>query len=174
MNDFNTKTDINSRKRFTKDNASPQLMDIGKMPPQAVELEEAVLGALMLEKDALTNVIDILKPQSFYKEAHERIFSAIERLFTRSEPVDILTVTQELKKTGELDIVGGAYYITQLTNRVASAANAEFHARIISQKYIQRELIRTSTETIRDAYEESSDVFDLLDKAEKGLFSIVE
>jgi replicative DNA helicase len=174
MNDFNTKTDINSRKRFTKSNGSTQLMDIGKMPPQAVELEEAVLGALMLEKDALTNVIDILKPQSFYKEAHERIFSAIERLFTRSEPVDILTVTQELKKTGELDIVGGAYYITQLTNRVASAANAEFHARIISQKYIQRELIRTSSETIRDAYEESSDVFDLLDRAEKGLFSIVE
>jgi replicative DNA helicase len=174
MNDFNSKTDINSRKRFTKSNSSQQLMDIGKMPPQAVELEEAVLGALMLEKDALTNVIDILKPQSFYKEAHERIFSAIERLFTRSEPVDILTVTQELKKTGELDLVGGAYYITQLTNRVASAANAEFHARIISQKYIQRELIRTSTDTIRDAYEESSDVFDLLDKAEKSLFSIVE
>jgi replicative DNA helicase len=173
MNDFNTKTDI-SRKRFVKAPHSQQLTDIGKMPPQAVELEEAVLGALMLEKDALTNVIDILKPQSFYKEAHERIFSAIERLFTRSEPVDILTVTQELKKTGELDIVGGAYYITQLTNRVASAANAEFHARIISQKYIQRELIRTSSETIRDAYEESSDVFDLLDRAEKGLFSIVE
>jgi replicative DNA helicase len=174
MNDLTTKTDINSRKRFTKNVSTQQLVDIGKMPPQAVELEEAVLGALMLEKDALTNVIDILKPQSFYKEAHERIFSAIERLFTRSEPVDILTVTQELKKTGELDIVGGAYYITQLTNRVASAANAEFHARIISQKYIQRELIRTSSETIRDAYEESSDVFDLLDRAEKGLFSIVE
>jgi replicative DNA helicase len=174
MNELNTKTDINTRKRFAKPTPGQQLMDIGKMPPQAVELEEAVLGALMLEKDALTNVIDILKPQSFYKEAHERIFSAIERLFTRSEPVDILTVTQELKKTGELDLVGGAYYITQLTNRVASAANAEFHARIISQKYIQRELIRTSSETIRDAYEESSDVFDLLDRAEKGLFTIVE
>lgn len=173
MNEYNTKTDLQNRKRL-KTPVSGQLMDIGKIPPQAVELEEAVLGALMLEKDALTNVIDILKPKSFYKEAHERIFAAIEQLFTRSEPVDILTVTQELKKTGELDIVGGAYYITQLTNRVASAANAEFHARIISQKYIQRELIRTSTETIRDAYEESSDVFDLLDKAEKGLFTIVE
>lgn len=174
MNDFNTKTDTSFRKKLVKSGPGQQLMDIGKMPPQAVELEEAVLGALMLEKDALTNVIDILKPKSFYKEAHERIFSAIEALFTRSEPVDILTVTQELKKTGELELVGGAYYITQLTNRVASAANAEFHARIISQKYIQRELIRTSTETIRDAYEESSDVFDLLDRAEKGLFSIVE
>ncbi len=174
MTDFTTKTDINSRRRVTKSNAINQLVDIGKMPPQAVELEEAVLGALMLERDALTNVIDILKPQSFYKEAHERIFSAIEKLFTRSEPVDILTVTQELKKSGELDLVGGAYYITQLTNRVASAANVEFHARIVAQKHIQRELIRASSETIRDAYEESTDIFDLLDKAEKDLFSIVE
>lgn len=174
MNEPSTKNDFNTRKRLAKPLSPAPILDIGKMPPQAIELEEAVLGALMLEKDALTNVIDILKPQSFYKEAHERIFSAIERLFARSEPVDILTVTQELKKTGELDIVGGPYYITQLTNRVASAANVEFHARIISQKYIQRELIRTSTETIKDAYEESSDVFDLLDKAEKGLFSIVE
>ena len=174
MTDFATKTDINSRRRVTKPNSAQQLMDIGKLPPQAVELEEAVLGALMLERDALTNVIDILKPQSFYKDANSRIFAAIEQLFTRSEPVDILTVTQELKKTGELEIVGGAYYITQLTNRVASAANAEFHARIVAQKFIQRELIRISSDTIRDSYEESSDVFDLLDKAEKNLFSIVE
>ncbi|MCC6837145.1 MAG: replicative DNA helicase, partial [Bacteroidia bacterium] len=120
MNDFTPKTDLNTRKRLTKTGANQQLMDIGKMPPQAVELEEAVLGALMLEKDALTNVIDILKAESFYKDANSRIFGAIERLFTRSEPVDILTVTQELKKTGELEMVGGAYYITQLTNRVAS------------------------------------------------------
>jgi len=143
------------------------------MPPQAVDLEEAVLGALMLEKDALTNVIDILQPKSFYKESHERIFASIQRLFERSEPVDILTVTQDLKKTGELEIAGGAFYISQLTNRVASAANAEFHARIIAQKYIQRELIRISSDTIRDAYEETSDVFDLLDKAEGNLYSVV-
>ena len=173
MTEFTTKNDINSRKRVIKPTNFPQLVD-GKMPPQAVELEEAVLGALMLEKDALTEVIDILKPQSFYKDAHVRIFGAIQELFTRSEPVDILTVTQELKKTGELDIVGGAYYITQLTNRVASAANAEFHARIIAQKFIQRELIRVSTKTINDAYEEGSDVFDLLDNAESSLFSIME
>lgn len=174
MTDFTTKNDTNSRRRVGKTSPTQQLMDIGKMPPQAVELEEAVLGALMLEKDALTNVIDILKPQSFYKDANARIFQAIEQLFTRSEPVDILTVTQELKKTGELELVGGAYYITQLTNRVASAANAEFHARIVAQKFIQRELIRISTKTINDAYEDGSDVFDLLDNAEKNLFSIVE
>src|ERR1035438_10267398 len=115
-----------SRRRTTKPILiSQQLNEMGKMPPQAVELEEAVLGALMLEKDALTNTIDILQPKSFYKESHERIFNAIKELFSRSEPVDILTVTQELKKTGELDIAGGAFYISQLTNRVASAANVE-------------------------------------------------
>lgn len=174
MNSQDPKSNINTRKRLNKQASLQQLSDMGKMPPQAVDLEEAVLGAIMLEKDALTNVIDILKPEAFYKDSHSRIFAAIFRLFSRSEPVDILTVTQELKKTGELDAVGGAYYITQLTNRVASAANAEFHARIIVQKFIQRELIRISTETINDAYEESTDVFDLLDKAEGNLFSIVQ
>jgi replicative DNA helicase len=153
---------------------SQQLYEIGKLPPQAVELEEAVLGALMLEKDALTAVIDILQPKSFYKEAHGRIFGAIQNLFQRSEPIDILTVTQELKRTGELEIAGGAYSISQLTNRIASAANVEFHARIIAQKYIQRELIRISSDTIRDAYEDTADVFDLLDTAERSLFSVVE
>ncbi|TND09957.1 MAG: replicative DNA helicase [Bacteroidetes bacterium] len=153
---------------------SQQLFEIGKLPPQATDLEEAVLGALMLEKDALTTVIDILQPRSFYKESHGRIFSAIQNLFQRSEPIDILTVTNELKRTGELEIVGGAYFISQLTNRVASAANVEFHARIISQKYIQRELIRISTDTIKDAYEDTADVFDLLDSAERNLFSVVE
>lgn len=153
---------------------SQQLYEIGKLPPQAVELEEAVIGALMLEKDALTAVIDILQPKSFYKEGHGRIFGAIQNLFQRSEPIDILTVTNELKRTGELEIVGGAYYISQLTSRVASAANVEFHARIIAQKYIQRELINISSETIKDAYEDTADVFDLLDKAERNLFSVVE
>lgn len=173
MAEFSPKSDINTRRRVVKAPINQTPIE-GKMPPQAVELEEAVLGALMIEKDALTAVIDILKPQSFYKDANARIFQAIEQLFTRSEPVDILTVTQELKKTGELEIVGGAYYITQLTNRVASSANAEFHSRIVAQKFIQRELIRISTKTINDAYEDSSDVFDLLDTAESDLFSIVE
>lgn len=163
-----------TRKPASLGQVSQQLYEIGKLPPQAVELEEAVLGALMLEKDALTAVIDILQPKSFYKEAHGRIFSAIQNLFQRSEPIDILTVTQELKRTGELEIVGGAYYISQLTNRVASSANVEFHARIISQKYIQRELIRISSDTIREAYDDTADVFDLLDNAERNLFSVVE
>jgi replicative DNA helicase len=151
-----------------------QAQHFGKLPPQAIDLEEAILGALMLEKDALTKVIDILHPDSFYKDAHRIIFHAIRRLFERSEPIDILTVTNELKKSGELDIIGGPYYITQLTNRVASAANIEYHSRIILQKHIQRELIRISSDTIKDAFEDTSDVFQLLDRAEKNLFEITK
>ena len=136
--------------------------DYGKLPPQAIDLEEAVLGALMLDKEALTDVIDILKKDSFYKEDHQMIYEAILDLFQKSEPIDILTVTQELKKRGELEIIGGPFYIAQLTNRVASSANVEFHARIISQKHIQRELIKISSDTIKKAYDETIDVFDLL------------
>lgn len=146
----------------------------GKLPPQAVDLEEAVLGALMLDKNAVASVIDVLHPECFYKESHQHIYEAIHQLFHQTQPVDILTVTQQLRKNATLDIAGGPYYITQLTNRIASAANIEYHARIVLQKYIQRELIRISSETIRDAYEESSDVLDLLDKAEKNLFGISE
>ncbi len=146
----------------------------GKLPPQAVDLEEAVLGALMLEKNALTAVIDILSPQCFYKESNQVIFEAIKTLFGRSEPVDILTVTSELRKNGTLEKAGGPYNITQLTNRIASAANVEFHARIVLQKYIQRELIRISSETVKDAFEDTTDVFLLLDRAEKDLYSITE
>ena len=148
--------------------------DHGKVPPQATDLEEAVLGAMMLEQDAVTAVIDILKPEVFYKESHQKIFSAINSLFAKSEPIDILTVTNELKSTGELEIVGGPYYITMLTSRVASAANVEYHARIILQKHIQRELIRISSDIIKDAFEDTTDVFDLLDKAEQGLFNVSE
>jgi len=147
---------------------------MGRIPPQAIDLEEAVLGALMLEKDALSTVIDILKPEVFYHEAHKKIFEAIGVLFQKSKPVDILTVTSELRTLGFLEMVGGAYYITNLTNRVASAANIEYHARIISQKYIQRELIRISSEIIQNAYEDTTDIFDLLDHAEKNLFDIAQ
>jgi len=149
-------------------------LEHGRVPPQAPDLEEAVLGAMMLEQNALTNVIDIFKPEVFYREAHQKIFKAIYSLFKESEPVDILTVTQKLQKMGELESVGGAWYISQLTNRVASAANVEFHARVVIQKFLQRELIRISDGIIKESYEDASDVFDILDKAEKELFAISE
>lgn len=146
----------------------------GKVQPQAVPLEEAVLGALMLDREALPLVMDTLRPESFYLEAHQHIYRAIIRLFERSNPVDLLTVTEEVKKAGELDKIGGGYYLVELSNRVASAANIEYHARIIAQKHIQRELIGVSTRIIRDAYEDTTDVFNLLDEAEKGLFAITQ
>jgi len=161
-------------RRATRTNTPYQNNELGKIPPQANDLEEAVLGALMLERNALNDVIDILKPESFYRDAHQKIFDTIQHLFQKSEPVDILTVTAELRKRGQLDLVGGAYYISFLTNRVASSANIQFHARIIAQKHILRELIRISSDTIREAYEESTDVFELLDRAEQDLFTVAQ
>ena len=171
-NDNQNKPNTNDR-RSRVTNPAP-FSGLGKLPPQAIDLEEAVLGALMLEKDALSSVIDILKPEVFYVDKHQRIFHAIHHLFEKSSPVDILTVTAQLRQQGELEMIGGAYYITELTNRVASAANIEFHSRIIIQKFIQRELIRISTEVIQSAYEDTTDVLDLLDKAEKNLFEIAQ
>lgn len=146
----------------------------GKLPPQALELEAAVLGALMLEKDALTTVIDILKPQSFYKDGHQRIFKAILNLFDKSEPIDILTVTHELREMGELEPAGGAHYVANLTFKVNSAANIEYHARIITENAIKRELIRIASDIQRDAFEDTTDVFNLLDSTEQSLFEVSE
>lgn len=146
----------------------------GKLPPQAIELEEAVLGALMLDNEALSDTIDILKPEYFYKMEHQKIFDAIIVLFNESKPVDILTVIEQLKKMGALENIGGAFYITGLTNSVASSANTEYHARIIVEKFIQRSLIQISSNIIKDSFDETIDVFDLLSKAEQDLFSVTE
>lgn len=139
-------------------------LELGKLPPQAIDLEEAVLGALMLEKDALNTAIDKLKPESFYKDAHQKIFSAIHNLFQNNAPVDSITVMNELKSTGDLEVIGGAFYLTQLTNRIASTANTEYHSHIILQKYFMRELISLNNEIVSDAYEDTTDVFDLIGK----------
>ncbi|MFT5970782.1 MAG: replicative DNA helicase, partial [Flavobacteriales bacterium] len=116
----------------------------GVIPPQALELEEAVLGAALIEKSALNEVIDILKPEAFYKESHQEIYRAIMHLFGDDQPIDMLTVSAQLRKAGKIDMAGGDYYIAQLTQKITSSAHIEFHARIILQKYIQRELIRVS------------------------------
>jgi len=144
----------------------------GKLPPQALDVEEVVIGALMLDRDALSNVIDSLKPETFYKTEHQKIFAVIYQLFNQSKPVDLLTVVQELRKNGELDLAGGPSYISFLTNRVGSTANIEYHTRILNQKHIQRELIKVSSSIINKAYEEGTDALELLDEAEKELFSV--
>ena len=150
------------------------LPDFGKVPPQANDMEEAVLGAVMLEKEAVITILDILKPESFYRDAHQKIFKAISDLSSREFPVDLYTVTEELRSHHELDSVGGPVYLTQLTSKVVSAANVDFHARIVAQKYIQRELIRVSTEIQTRSFDDTYDVTELLDYSENALFQIAE
>lgn len=148
--------------------------DFGRVPPQANDMEEAVLGAIMLEKEAVITILDILKPESFYKEAHQKIFKTISDLSAREYPVDLYTVTEELKAHNELESVGGPVYLTQLTSKVVSAAHVDYHARIVAQKYIQRELIRVSTEIQNRSFDDTYDVTELLDYSENALFQIAE
>ncbi|MDC6386765.1 replicative DNA helicase [Flagellimonas taeanensis] len=149
-------------------------LERGKIPPQSVDLEEVVLGAMMIDKKGVDEVIDILHPDVFYKDAHKYIYEAIFKLFESSEPVDLLTVSSQLKKEGRLEAVGGDFYLIKLTQKVASSAHIEFHARIILQKYIQRSLIKISSEIIEEAYSDSTDVFDLLDNAEAKLYEVTQ
>lgn len=157
-----------------KPRPSIQELGLGKIPPQAPELEEAVLGALMLEKDALSAVIELLRPDSFYKEANQRIYAAITLLFANSEPVDLLTVTNQLRNTGELEMIGGILYLTELTERVGSAANIEYHARIVVEMAIKRQIISLCSEMTKSAFEDTTDALLLLDQLQQDLFEISE
>lgn len=149
-------------------------LEKGKLPPQAIDLEEAVLGAMMIDKKGVDDVIDILHSDVFYKEAHQLIYDAIYTLFQNTEPIDLRTVSNQLRQSGNLDVVGGDFYLINLTQKVSSSAHIEFHARIILQKYIQRKLISISSEIIEEAYDETIDVFDLLDDAESKLFEVTQ
>jgi len=151
---------------------TPLPQGMGKLPPRSLEAEQAVLGALMLEKDSITGILDLLKPEAYYDDAHKVIYSAIIKLFGDSKPVDLVTVKNQLQSDGTLEIAGGPLYLVELTSKVASAANVEYHARIILEKFIQRELIKISDKVIRDAYEDTSDIFDLLDSTEQQIFSL--
>lgn len=168
---------MNQKKRKTTTIGIP-VHELGKLPPQAVALEEAVLGAMLLEKEALGGIIDLLSDVNFYKEQNQLVYAAMVSLYKRREPVDILTVTQELKVQGKLELVGGSYYVSALTNRIASSANIEFHGRIVLQKFLARELIRISTDTIKRAYEDSEDVFevyaDSMAKVEASLSGVIK
>ena len=152
---------------------STQKID-GKLQPQAIELEEAVLGALMIDNESLSDTIDSLQPEYFYKPDNQKIFEAIINLFNNSKPVDILTVSEELKRMGDLDSIGGMLYISQLTNNISSSSNTEFHARIIAEKFIKRSLISISNNIIGDAFNDTIDIFDLLNTAEEKLFNVTE
>lgn len=162
-------------KKFTPAKVEPTeslFAGTGKVPPQAVDFEESVLGALMLENDAILQVSEILKPEYFYKEEHGTIYAAIVKLSAKHNPIDINTVAQQLKIDKELDSVGGPSYLIYLTNRIASTAHIEFHSRIIAQKYTQRELIRIGAEMQKRGFEDVEDVSDMIDKAERDIFEL--
>ena len=161
-----------ARRRTRPTHESEIVSEFGKLPPQDTSLEDAVLGALMLEKDAYNNVCEILKPESFYNPANQKIYEAIQSLAANGKPIDMLTVTDQLRTNKVLDEVGGAIRISELTGLVSSAANAEFHARIVAQKYLARELISYSSQVQALAFDESIDVYDLMQEAEGKLFEI--
>ena len=146
--------------------------ELGKTQPQDIEFEEAVLGAIMLEKDAYAAVSELLIPESFYLRANQLIYAAIRDLSIQQQPIDLLTVTQQLRTNGTLEEAGGAVHISELTTRVASAANIEYHAQIVAQKYLARELISFSSQIGTLAFDESLDVYDLMQEAEGKLFEL--
>jgi replicative DNA helicase len=156
----------------SKKQRRPVNSEMGRMPPQDVSIESAILGAVLLESEAIDLVINTITPNAFYDPKHVLIFQAILDLYNANSPVDILTVSKELKKNLAIEQAGGAYYVTSLTNRVASAANIEYHAKVIHEKYVQREIIRICGEIGSDAYSDDCDGFNLLDKAENLLYEL--
>lgn len=160
--------------RYTPGRNKQQPDPGGRIPPRDLELEEAVLGALMLEKDAYTAVCDLLKPDCFYEPANRLVYEAVQHLGAAQKPIDMLTVTEQLRLDGTLADVGGPVFVSELTSRVLSGANVEYHARIVAQKYLARELISFAGEIEKKAYDESNDVDDLLQEAEGRLFEITQ
>ncbi|WP_412069469.1 replicative DNA helicase [Rubrivirga sp. IMCC43871] len=154
-------------------NVLPMQQQAGRMPPQATDVEQSVLGALLIEREAIPKAIEILPADAFYEPRHQRIYEAVEALFERGNPVDLITLTEELKRRGDYDGIGG-YYLTELTTRVASAANVEYHARIIAEKSLLRKIITTMTGVVGQAFDPTTDAFDLLDNAEREIFQISE
>lgn len=143
-----------------------------KIPPSAIELERCVIGAILIDSSSIVSVSNLLKPEIFYKDSNATIYRTIQSLYLKSEPIDLLTVTERLRKDGKLEEVGGVYELSLLTNEVASSANIEHHSHILIQKHIQRELIRISNDVIKDSYEDTSDVFDILNDTEVRLNEI--
>lgn len=146
----------------------------GRVPPQAMDVEMAVLGGMLLEKEAISKAIEVLDESAFYKPAHQQIFSAMTGLFERSEPIDLITIIEELRRRGQLEKIGGEFYLTELTTKVTNAANIEFHAHIVLEKALMRQLIASSSEMASRAFSETEDALELLDEAEQQIFQISE
>ena len=161
-----------AERKKSKTKTDVRQIDFGRVPPQAVDMEASVLGALMLEKDAFSIVSEILKPECFYKETHEKIYRAITNLATNDEPIHMLTVIEQMHKEGTLEEVGGPAFISSLTTNLASSAHLHYHAKIIAQKYLSRELIRVATDIQTKAFDDKVDVDDLLQEAEGSIFEV--
>ncbi len=164
-------TQSKSKKR--PPNVVPFHEQAGRVPPQAMDVEQSVLGAMLIEREAIPRAIEILPSDSFYDGRHQKIYEGIQGLFERGNPVDLVTLTEELKRRDDYEQIGG-YYLSELTTRVASAANVEYHARIIAEKSLLRKLITTMTTVVGQAYDPTTDAFDLLDNAEREIFQISE
>ncbi len=160
--------------RFSYKTVENAIGNTGKVIPQALGFERAVLGALMIDRDAITNVVDTLRPEMFYREQHQYIYGAIFTLFRKDEPIDLLTVADQLRSEKKLEFVGGSAYLANLTNSVASAANVEYHARVVMERYVLRQLITICGDITKQAYDEPKDVMTVLDKAETELFNVIE
>lgn len=156
------------KRSLVRRSSDRSILDYGKLPPQSKELEEAVLGAIMIDGRAIYEVINILSWEMFYIDAHQRICKAILDLHQNKTAIDILTVTEQLKQNGELDHVGGPFFVSQLSNKVGSFSNIEHHCKMIQEYYIRRMLISEASQMVKDGYEDTVDVFDLMDNHEKA------
>lgn len=170
---MNNKLELGNRRRL--DNSRIVNLERGKIPPQAVDLEETILGAMMIDRKGVDDCLEVISSGDvFYKDAHQLIFIAIQDLNDNNQPVDLLTVSKRLKEMGSLESVGGDHYLINLTQKVASSAHIEYHSRVVLQKYMARSIIRMSNEAIENAYDETSDVFDVLDLVSMQMDKITE
>lgn len=158
------KTSRQQQKAFDK--------NYGHLQPQAVDMEKVVLGALMIDKDAFSMVSETLRPETFYEPRHQKIYNAIQTLSVNENPVDIMTVVDELKREGTLEDVGGAPYIVELSSHVASSAHIEYHAKILAQKFLARQLISYASVVETKAFDETQDIDELMQEAEGSLFEL--
>jgi len=152
---------------FNMDNKKTNIVNLekGKLPPQAIDLEESIIGAMLIDKRGLQEAIEILTSDVFYKDAHKHIFEAISELFYKNSPVDLLTVSSELKRVDKLTLAGGDFYLIELTQKISSSAHIEYHSRIVLQKWIQRQCIKISSNIIEESYDENADALELIEDA---------
>ncbi len=163
---------MSERKNYPVKYVTDLASTLGKVPPQATDVEEAVLGAIMCEKNAIIDVASVLRKEMFYKEQHATIYEAIQQLFSEANPIDMRTVVARLKKNGKLELVGGAYYIAELVSKVSSAANIAYHSAILVEMAMKREMIQMASEVHQDSYEDTSDVFEIVAKTNLRLQEI--